>query len=304
MDKLAAFTAFVTAAEQGSFTGAARKLGSSSSAVTKAMARLEEELGARLFNRTTRKLALTEQGAALFERAQKILADVSEAENLLRQATNSVSGAVRIVTPFLFGRLTLVPALPTFFERYPDVKVQAHFSDRPVDLIEQGFDCGVHTGDMPNASTIRRVLTQGPLITAASHAYLARCGEPKAPADLHQHNCLHGRFGPDWTFRSPQGGRQRIRVDGNLDVFNGDALREAAVRGIGIVQQTWWALRHDLETGSIVRILKDYEIEGPAVGVIYPAGRHVPARVRAMIDFLVEITSPKPLVRRARKVAS
>ena len=211
---------------------------------------------------------------------------------------------MRIVTPFLFGRLTLVPALPTFFERYPDVKVQAHFSDRPVDLIEQGFDCGVHTGDMPNASTIRRVLTQGPLITAASPAYLARCGEPKAPADLHQHNCLHGRFGPDWTFRSPQGGRQRIRVDGNLDVFNGDALREAAVRGIGIVQQTWWALRHDLETGSIVRILKDYEIEGPAVGVIYPAGRHVPARVRAMIDFLVEITSPKPLVRRARKVAS
>lgn len=298
MNKFAAFHTFVTAAEQGSFTAAARKLGTSASTVTKMIGRLEDDLGARLFNRTTRRLALTEQGQALFERAQKILLDVEEAEGYLRQATSSTRGTVRIVVPFLFGRLTLVPALPVFFERYPDVKMQIHFSDRPVDLIESGFDAGVHTGELADSGAIRRQLTRGPQITAASPAYLAKHGTPKAPEDLHAHNCMHGRFGSDWTFRSPQGGRQRIRVAGNLAVFNGDALREAAVCGLGIVHSTWWALRHDLELGNLKQILEDYVVEGPAVSVVYPAGRHLPARVRAVIDFLVEITAQKPVKKR------
>ncbi len=294
MNKFAAFQTFVTAAEQGSFTAAARKLGTSASTVTKMIGRLEDALGARLFNRTTRRLALTEQGQALFDRAQKILSEVDEAESMLRQATISTRGTVRIVVPFLFGRLTLVPSLPVFFERYPDVKMQIHFSDRPVDLIESGFDCGVYTGEMNDSAAIRRQLTRGPQITAASPAYLAKHGIPKTPDDLHDHNCLAGRFGHDWTFRSPQGGKQRIRVAGNLAVFNGDALREAAVRGLGITHSTWWALRHDLESGALQQILGDFVVEGQAVSVVYPAGRHLPARVRAVIDFLVEITSGRP----------
>jgi DNA-binding transcriptional LysR family regulator len=293
MNKFAAFHTFVTAAEQGSFTAAARKLGTSASTVTKMIGRLEDDLGVRLFNRTTRRLALTEQGQELFERAQKILTDVEEAEGLLSQATKSTQGTVRIVVPFLFGRLTLVPSLPQFFERYPDVKLQVHFSDRPVDLIESGFDVGVHTGEMADSGAIRRQLTRGPQITAASPAYLARHGMPNAPEDLFNHNCIYGRFGPDWTFRSQQGGRQRIRVNGNLSVFNGDALREAAVKGLGIVHSSWWALRHDLEQGTLQQILEDYVVEGPPVAVVYPAGRYLPARVRAMIDFLVEVTSMK-----------
>lgn len=298
MNKFSAFHTFVTAAEQGSFTAAARKLGTSASTVTKMIGRLEDDLGVRLFNRTTRRLALTEQGQSLFERAQKILSDVEEAEGLLRQATGSTRGTVRIVVPFLFGRLTLVPALPVFFERYPDVKLQIHFSDRPVDLIEAGYDAGVHTGELSDSVAIRRQLTRGPQITAASPAYLATHGTPKVPEDLHNHNCMHGRFGVDWTFRSPQGGRQRIRVAGNLSIFNGDALREAAVRGLGVVHSTWWALRHDLEQGNLTQVLADYVVEGPAVSVVYPAGRHLPARVRAVIDFLVEITSHKPIKKR------
>ncbi len=292
MNKFAAFHTFVTAAEQGSFTAAARKLGTSASTVTKMIGRLEDDLGARLFNRTTRQLALTEQGQELFDRAQKILSEVEEAEGFLRLATGATRGTVRIVVPFLFGRMTLVPALSIFFERYPEVKMQVHFSDRPVDLIESGFDCAVHTGEMSDSGAIRRILTRGPQITAAAPSYLERRGEPKSPDELHEHNCLCGRFGADWSFRSPHGAKQRIRVNGNLAVFNGDSLREAAVQGLGITHSTWWALRHDLERGTLKQILADFVVEGQAVSVVYPAGRHLPARVRAVIDFLVEITSP------------
>ena len=291
MNKFTAYQTFICAAEQGSFTAAARKLGMSASAITKMISRLEDDLSVRLFNRTTRKLALSEQGQAFFEQAQKIMAEIDEAEAQLRQATSATMGTVRIVVPFLFGRLTLVPHLQEFYAKYPDVKLQIHFSDRPVDLIESGFDCGVHTGDMTDSGSIRRQLTKGPLITAAAPSYLAQYGKPKTPEDLYNHNCLHGRFGLDWSFRSAQGTRQKIRVNGNLAVYNGDALREAAVLGLGIVQQTYWALQHDLKAGKLIQILKDYAIDGPSISVIYPARRHLPARVRAVITFLSEITS-------------
>jgi DNA-binding transcriptional LysR family regulator len=291
LNKFTAYQTFICAAEQGSFTAAARKLGMSASAITKMISRLEDDLSVRLFNRTTRKLALSEQGQLFFEQAQKIMREIDDAEAQLRQATTATVGTVRIVVPFLFGRLTLVPHLDKFYAKYPDVKLQIHFSDRPVDLIESGFDCGVHTGDMTDSASIRRQLTKGPLITAAAPTYLAHYGTPKTPEDLYNHNCLHGRFGLDWSFRSAQGTRQKIRVNGNLAVYNGDALREAAVLGLGIVQQTYWALQHDLKQGSLIQILKDYAIEGPSISVIYPARRHLPARVRAVITFLTEITS-------------
>jgi DNA-binding transcriptional LysR family regulator len=291
MNKFVAFHYFVTACEQGNFTAAAQKLGTSASTVTKMIGRLEDDLGTRLFNRTTRRLFLTDQGQALFERAQRILSDLGEAESVLRQATKSTTGTVRIVVPFLFGRLTLVPALPGFFERFPEVKLQVHFSDRPVDLIEAGFDVGVHTGDLADSAAIRRLLTHGPRITAAAPDYLERSGIPAVPEDLLKHNCIHGRFGLDWFFRSATGGRQRLRVGGNLAVYNGDALREAAVKGLGVVQSSWWALRNDIDRGTLIPVLREYEVEGPPVSIVYPSGRHLPARVRALIDYLVEVTA-------------
>lgn len=290
MNKFAAFQIFVAVAEQGSFTAAARKLRTSASTVTKTISRLEDELGVRLFNRTTRQLALSEHGQELLERARGILTDIDEAENLLRNTSTSTRGTVRLVVPNLFGRLYLVPALGVFFARHPDVALQVHFSDRPVDLIESGFDLGVHTGDLADSSIIRRQLTQGPLVTAAAPSYLERHGRPVLPDDLLDHNCLYGRFGDKWVFRKPQGGRQTVQVAGNLALYNGDALREAAVQGLGIVHSTWWALRRDLDSGRLVQILDDHAVEGPAISVIFPSRRHLPARVRAVIDYLVEIS--------------
>lgn len=291
MNKLAAFKTFVTCAEQGSFTAAARKLRASASAVTKTVSRLEDDLGVRLFNRTTRQIALTSHGQVLLERARSILHEIDETENLLSDRNTSPQGTVRLVVPNLFGRLYLVPALAEFSHRHPDVKLQVHFSDRPVDLIEAGYDLAVHTGEMADSSTIRRQLTRGRMVTAAAPGYLRRHGRPETPDDLLQHNCLHGRFGYKWAFRSPQGGRQTVQVSGNLALYNGDALREAAVQGLGVVHSTHLALRHDLEAGRLEEVLADYAIQGPPISVCFPSRQHLPARVRAVIDFLVEITA-------------
>ena len=291
MNKFAALHSFVTVSEQGSFTAAARKMGISASTVTKTIGRLEDELQVRLFNRTTRQLALTDLGQILFERARTILQDMTDAEALLRTTTTELQGPVRLVVPNLFGRLTLLPALAEFHRRYPKVSLQVHFGDRPVDLIESGFDIGVHTGEMADSSTIRRQLVAGPMITAAAPAYFEQHGEPAAPQDLLHHNCLHGRFGPDWEFRSATGGRQTVRISGNLQVYNGDNLREAAVLGLGVVHFSWWALRHDLASGTLREVLKPHRVPGHVISVIFPTGRHLPARVRALIDYLVEITT-------------
>lgn len=293
MDKYVSMRTAVAVAEQGNFTAAAAKLGVSASTVTKLIARLEEDLGIKLFHRTTRKLALTEAGQEYCERCTKIIAAIHEAETSLKHSNASTKGTVRLVVPNLFGRLTLIPELERFYERHPEVSLSVAFSDRPVDLVEAGYDLGVHTGEIRDPGVLRRHLIRGPQVTAASPEYLRRHGTPAHPDELHDHNCLYGRFGPEWHFQLPNRGRQRMVVKGNLVVFSGDALREAAVCGLGIVHSTWWALHHDLAAGRLKQILSSYVVDGPAVSVAYPANRHLPARVRAVIDFLVEVTSPK-----------
>ena len=290
MNKFVALTVFTRVAEHGGFTAAARKLGLSVSAVTKTIARLEDELGVQLFNRTTRQLSTTDFGQEFYERCLRILADLEDAETALRQGSQSVRGRVRMVVPFSFGRVTLVPELNTFYERYPEVTLELHFSDGPVDLIAEGYDLAVRTGEISDSRLITRLLTQGPQITFASPRYLDRHGTPRTPDELKNHNCIVGRFGPEWTFRSGRDGVMTVRVSGNAVVNSGDALREAAVAGIGIAQGTWWLARKDLERGAVVSILENYSLEGAPISLLYPGQRHLPAKVRAVIDFLVAIT--------------
>lgn len=300
MNKFSAMSAFACVVESGSFTAAARKLNLSVSSVTKLVANLEDDLSTRLLNRTTRRLAVTRHGQEFYERCKTILAEVEDAEASIRSSNSSIRGEVRIVLPFLFGRCTLMPAMPRFFERYPEVDLQLNFSDRQIDLIEAGLDLGVHTGEVSDPGLMRRQLTDGLQVTAAAPSYLKRFGTPKTPDDLREHNCLWGRFGPEWTFRTPSGGKRTVRVDGNLKVFSGDALREAAVMGLGIVHSSWWAVRHELQSGRLLPILKNYAVEGRPVSVFYPANRHLPAKVRATIDFLVEITKAEHQTRRQK----
>jgi DNA-binding transcriptional LysR family regulator len=290
VNKFMALTVFAKVAEHGGFTGAARRLGLSVSAVTKTVARLEDELGVQLFNRTTRKLHTTEFGQEFYERCIRILAELEDAEAALRSGSSVPRGRVRAVVPFSFGRVTLVPELPAFLQSHPEITVELDFSDRPVDLVAEGYDVAVRTGAVTDSQLITRLLTRGAQVTFAAPAYLGAHGTPGTPEELRSHNCIVGRFGPEWTFKGEDGRSQAVRVRGNLVVNNGDALREAAVAGVGIAQGTWWLARKDLEAGAVVPVLPEYALEGMPVSVLYPGQRHLPAKVRAFIDFLVAIT--------------
>ena len=290
MDKFMALAVFVRVVEHGGFTAATSKLGTSPSAVTKTIARLEDELGTQLFNRTTRRLAPTDYGQEFYERCVQVLSDLEDAEAQLRRGSAVTRGRIRAVVPFSFGRVTLVPELPRFFARFPEITIDISFSDEAVDLIAEGYDIAVRTGNITDSRLTTRLLTRGPQITFAAPAYLARHGEPTKPQDLRQHNCIVGRFGPEWSFRDPSGRPMKLRVSGNTVINSGDALREAAVAGLGIAQGTWWLVRKDLESGALKSLLTDWIPEGNPVSVLYPQQRHLPAKLRAFLDFLVEIT--------------
>lgn len=289
MNKFQALVAFTKVAECEGFTAAARKLGVSPSAVTKMVARLEDDLGTQLFNRSTRRLALTDYGQEFFERSVRILAELEDAETKVRDANTVPRGVIRAVVPFSFGRVTLVPALQTFSARYPEIRLDITFNDDPVDLIAEGFDLAVRTGVLSDSRLIARVLTRGPQVTFAAPSYLQEYGIPERPEHLHGHACIVGQFGPEWTFLR-NGEEIAIRVEPRHTIWSGDALREAAVSGLGISQATWWLVRKDLETSALTRILTSYERPGRQVSVLYPANRHMPSKIRVFVDYLIEIT--------------
>lgn len=300
MNKFLALTIFVRVAESGGFTAAARKLDISVSAATKAVARLEDDLGTQLFNRTTRRLSTTDYGQEFYERAVRILSDLEDAELSLQQGSQVARGRVRAVVPLSFGRVTLVPELPRFAEMYPEISLDISFSDsdHSVDLISQGYDVAVRTGEISDSRLITRILTRSPQVTIASSAYLERHGVPLEPQDLVDHNCIASSLGgQEWRFRGGDGKDLTIRTSGNAILHSGDALREAAVAGLGIVHGTWWLLRKDLENKSVVEILQDYRTEGTPISVLYPANRHLPTKVRKFLDFLIEIMQPRSAAR-------
>lgn len=289
MNKFQAMLAFVRVAESGSFTAAATQLGVSVSAVAKAVARLEGDLGAQLLARSTRRMGLNDEGRNFYARCQQILNDIEDAEASVRSTGEIPKGRLRMVLPVLFGRLTFLPRVAEFAARYPEIVLDVSFDDRPADLIERGLDIAVQVGSLGDSRCISRELTRGPRVTAASPAYLARHGEPATPADLVHHNCIVAGFGPLWPF-SEKGKLIEVPVRGNLVVTGGDALREAVLLGLGIAQSNWWTVRHDLAVGSLKLLLRSYAVDGQPISIVYPPTRHVPRKLRVMIDFLVEIT--------------
>jgi DNA-binding transcriptional LysR family regulator len=290
MNKFMALEVFTKVVESGGFTAAGRRLGLSVSAITKTIARLEEELGTQLITRTTRQLHTTDHGQEFYERCVRILADLDDAETMLKQRSVSHKGRLSVVVPFSFGRVTLVPELPAFLRQYPDIMLDLNFSDGPVDMVAAGYDVAVRTGEISDSRLVTRLLTCGAQVTFAAQSYLDRHGMPRTPQDLCNHNCIVGRFGSEWRFRGADGSALTVRVAGNTTISNGDALREAAVAGVGIAQGTWWLVRKDLERGALQSILPDYGIQGMPISILYPAQRRVSPRVRAFIDFLVAIT--------------
>lgn len=290
MTKFQDMLAFKTVAELGGFTAAAKAIGVTTSSVTKSVTRLEEGLGVQLLHRSTRAVHLTEYGAAYLERCAQILLDLDDAEAQLRDSNLAPAGTVRICVPPSFGRMTVVPALEQFFARYPQVKLELYLKGQTTNPIEGGYDLTVHSGRLADSRLVNRLLIRGPQKTVASPTYLAKAGIPLRPADLLQHSCIIGGFGPIWPFGRTSDTRETVRVSGSLATDSGDVIREAAIAGVGIAQATWWLFKDDIAAGRLVSILDEFECESDPISIVLPANRRTPVKVRAVIDFLLEVS--------------
>lgn len=301
MDKLTGMTVFARVVEANGFTAAARVLSLSKAAVSKQVARLEQRLGVRLLNRSTRRLGLTEAGRDYYERARRILAEVEEAEQSASSRQVNPRGLLRINAPVTFGMGHLVPLLPEFMRRCPEVHIELVLNDRFVDLIEEGFDMAVRVAALPESSLVARRLRDTHHVVAASPAYVQARGRPQHPRDLAQHDCLLYSYlssGEEWRFLDGEGRHLGVRVSGPLRANNGDALRFAAVNGLGIVYVPDFVAAEDLARGRLVRILDDWRTPETAIYAVYPPGRPLGAKLRVFLDYLVEALQPQ----RARKV--
>ena len=283
--------AFVRAVERGGFSAAARDLGLTPSAVSKLVTRLEDRLGVRLLNRTTRSLALTAEGEAFFQRSQRILADIAEAEEEVGRTRAQPRGLLRVNVGTAFGMHQLVPALPDFLARYPEIQVELTLTDRLVDLVEEGADVGLRMGTLPDSSLVARRIVDVERVICASPAYLRRHGTPKKPGDLRNHNCLNMANAPAlrrWPFEG-RDGVEHVEVSGNLTATSADALLALASRGLGVIRLTDVIVGAAIREGSLVPLLEEvHHREAVPLHAVYPHGRHRSTRVAAMIDFLVE----------------
>ena len=280
---------FAKVVELRSFVAAASELALSKATVSKAVGRLEKRLGARLFNRTSRRLALTDAGQKLSARAQRLLADGEAAENEALALSVSPRGLVRLAVPMTFGVKSVAPILPEFLRDYPDVSIDLHLSDAMVDLIGDGFDAGLRIARLPDSSLIARRLCAVPRYTVAAPSYLKRHGRPTHPMQLAQHKCFGYAYmtTPDvWHYSNAAGEQASVRPAGQLRVNNGEALLPAVIAGLGIADLPDFIVNDAIETGEIEVILKGWKQAEGAVHLVTPPGGPRPARVEVLADFL------------------
>jgi DNA-binding transcriptional LysR family regulator len=291
MNRLAAMEAFARVAETGSFSTAARLLRLSKSQVSRQVSLLEVELGARLLQRTTRALSLTEPGRGYYARVAAILAQVEEADLSVSQLQAAPRGRLRVNAPISFSILRLAPELPEFHARYPEVEIDIAMNDRIVDLLDGEFDLAIRIGKLAETSLIARKLAPVRRTICASPAYLAANGTPLVPDDLKRHAalCYANTEGiEEWRFVDPAGEPVSVAVKGKLRANNGDLLRIAALAGLGIVDLPDFFVGADIAAGRLVPLLERFLPQGWAVYAVYPHSRYLAPKVRAFIDFLAE----------------
>ncbi len=297
MNNLGAMTALVQVIEAGGFSAAARRMRVSVSVLSRQVMQLEDRLGARLLQRTTRRIALTEEGRAYFERARRILADIAETELAVQSAHAAPSGTLRINMSIAFGRSQVVPLLPEFLERYPDVGVELTFTDAIVDLIEDGADVAIRIANLSDSRLVARRLADNRRLICAAPSYIARFGEPRTPGELAQHNCLVSTVAPQlnaWEFET-EGGIERIAVNGNVGGNVSETLYQLCLAGVGIMRLAEFLVGPDVKAGRLVPLLTRYrQPTSPPIWAVYPERRHLSPKVRVFVDFLVAKFAPTP----------
>ena len=289
MDQLQGMRVFTRVAELGSFARAASTLDLSRAMASSYVAQLEKHLGTRLLHRTTRKVSVSPQGAVYLEHCQRILAEIDAADDQLRLARNRPQGKLRVDVPVAFGKYLLLPAIPAFTQRYPDISLEVRFNDHYVDIAAEHVDVAVRMGKITAPDIIARRIAASRLLTCASPRYLAQAGMPRTPEDLRKHRLLgylrsDGNRPSDWQFKQGDGTRS-LRLPMALSFNTVDALTSSALDGQGLVQQVDLLVSGYISDGRLVEVLRDHSCEGPPMSVIYPKATQHLAKVRVFADF-------------------
>lgn len=298
MDKLQAMEVFVQVVDAGGFTRAAEQLHMPKATVSTLIQALENLLSVKLLNRTTRQVNVTADGAAYYENCLRILADIRNTEETLSRTHGSPSGRLRVEVPSGIGQRLIIPALPDFYRRYPDISMEMGCGDRPVQLIEEGVDCAVRGGDLPDSSLVARRIGVLHFITCATPAYLDEHGRPSHPDDLARHLCLNYLLSSSkqvlaWDFERA-GASIRSTPPGRFAVNSSEALMMAGLAGLGVMQLPSFLVDEELRSGRLERVLGDWDTDPVPLHVVYPQSRHLSATVRAFVEWVAELFAGNP----------
>lgn len=296
MDLITNMKIFINIADKGSLASAGRDLNLSPSVISKSVNALEDRLGARLLNRTTRSVSLTEVGRAYLDRARRIVGDVEEAEAAVSSVSNAPRGHLRITAPSTFSYRHVAPHLPVFREKYPEVEVEMIISDNQLDLIENNIDIAIRIALLKDSSLIARKIASNLRSLVASPGYLIKYGKPKHPDDLSKHNIISFALGSsfnEWHFKI-KGKPKKMIAKGMLQLNHGDAILRAAINGGGIAMLSRFVVGRHIAAGTLIPLLDDFLEEDIPIYAVYPSGKHLSPKVRAFLDFLLEIYGTTP----------
>ena len=287
---------FAKVVATGSLSSAARELGVSTAVVSRRLAALEARLGVRLVNRTTRRLALTDEGASYHEACARILSEIEDADAAVAARRVEPQGVLKVALPASFGHKHIATLLPPFAARYPKIQLVLSLSDRTVNMIEEGYDLAIRIGELEDSSLAARKLAPNRRVVCASPDYLRRHGAPRTPEDLLKHNCLTTTdLQMIWEYKGPDGRRGTVRVSGHYACDNWEVLREWALAGMGVALKSTWDVRLQLEGGLLLPLLPGYDFgTDVAIYAVYPHRRYLPAKTRVFIDYLAESFGPEP----------
>lgn len=289
MDRLKQIETFVSVAAKGSLTAAALAEGVAPAVIGRRMDALEARLGVKLLLRTTRRINLTHEGSAFLEDCQRLLVDFNNAEASVSAGGVKASGHLRVTAPAGFGRRHVAPLVPDFLAQHPEVSLSLNLSDRVVDIANEGFDCAVRVGDLPDSSLVGVRLADNRRLCVAAPSYLQRAGLPASPADLARHQCLtlssDASQTRGWAFLV-DGSLTHLRPGGRLDCSDGQVLHEWCLQGLGLAWRSTWEVQADLAEGRLRSVLDDFAAPPNGIYAVFPSARHLPLRVRLWIDFL------------------
>ncbi|ABS68172.1 transcriptional regulator, LysR family [Xanthobacter versatilis] len=289
MDRLQAMQVFVTVVEAGSFSAAARQIGVGQPAISKTIAQLEERLQVRLLVRSTHSLAPTDAGVRFYERARAAIREADEAELEARGAGAGLSGRLRVSAATTFARLLIVPRLPEFLARHPDIEIDVLLDDRVIDLVSEGIDMALRMGELTDSAAIARQIARSRRSVIATPAYLSRAGTPLVPADLATHEAIvYSQLGASWTFRR-NGTEASVAVRGRVRLSAAEGIRAAVLADLGLTVNSDWMFAPEIESGAVRRVLEDWELPPVDLWAVFPTGRLASAKARAFADYVESI---------------